>query len=62
MRSDPAEDRVRIEIDPAAEPIAGLIHHGSRPARPFSGWLELIALLESERGAPSGPTTSADPG
>jgi hypothetical protein len=55
MSSEPTPDRVWIEIDPAAEPIAGVIHHGSAPARPFAGWLELVALLESERGTGSGP-------
>ena len=52
MCTNPVPDRVWIEIDPAAEPIAGVMHHGSEPARPFAGWLELVALLESERGGP----------
>jgi hypothetical protein len=54
MCSRPA-DRVWIEIDPAAEPIAGVIHHGSAPAQPFAGWLDLVALLESERGSVARP-------
>ena len=57
MCSDaPASDRVWIEIDPAAEPISGVVHHGSDPARRFSGWLELVALLESERRPARGPS------
>jgi len=61
MCTDPAPERVWIEVDPAAEPIAGLIHHGAAPARPFAGWLELVALLESERRPPteSEPTRPA---
>jgi hypothetical protein len=60
MSSDPAPDRVWIEIDPAREPIAGVVHHGTEPARPFAGWLELVALLEAERGATKPPNAAAD--
>ena len=49
MCSDSAPDRVWIEIDPASEPIAGVLHHSSEPDRPFAGWLELVALLEAAR-------------
>jgi hypothetical protein len=61
MCDDRATDRLWIEIDPAAQPISGLVHHGSEPIRRFEGWLELVALLETERdsgsgrGAPPGP-------
>jgi hypothetical protein len=61
MCSDRDSDRVWIEIDPAAEPIVGFIHHGSHPARPFAGWLELVALLESERGPAAGSSAPDDP-
>jgi hypothetical protein len=49
MCRHPASDRVWIEIDPAREPIAGVVHDGSEPDRPFAGWLELVALLEATR-------------
>jgi hypothetical protein len=49
MSTDSLPDRVWVEVDASAEPIAGLIHRGADPARPFAGWLELVALLESER-------------
>jgi hypothetical protein len=57
MCLDPGADRLWIEIDPAAEPISGVVHRGSEPARPFDGWLELVALLEAERDGrrPIGP-------
>jgi hypothetical protein len=60
MCSEPAPDRVWIEIDPAAEPIAGVMHHGPESARPFVGWLELVALLESERQPSGSPRAPAD--
>lgn len=48
MCSDHPPDRVWVEVNPDAEPISGVIHRGQAPARPFAGWLELVALLESE--------------
>jgi hypothetical protein len=60
MRSDSAAEPVLIEIDPSAEPIAGVVRHGSGPARSFSGWLELVALLESERQLADGANPPLD--
>jgi hypothetical protein len=49
MCSDPNVNRVWIEIDASSEPIAGVVHHGCEPDRPFAGWLELVAVLEAAR-------------
>ena len=62
MSSEPATDRLWIEIDPAAEPISGVIHRGSEPGRRFDGWLELVALLETERHSGDDPTVMRDQG
>lgn len=62
MCSDPATDRLWIEIDLAAEPISGVIHNGSASVRPFEGWLELVALLETERHPGHGPIAPRDQG
>ena len=62
MCHDSAPDRVWIEIDPSADPISGVMHHGSEPARQFDGWLELVALLETERLPGSGPIVPGDQG
>lgn len=62
MRSNQAPDRLWIEVDLAAEPISGVIHHGSEPGRPFDGWLELVALLETERHPGHGPVVPSDQG
>jgi hypothetical protein len=62
MCADPGTDRVWIEIDPAAAPISGVFHHGSEPARRFEGWLELVALLETERRPGNGPAVPPDQG
>jgi hypothetical protein len=60
---DNAPPRVWIEVDVEARSIAGVLHRGDRPVRPFDGWLELVALLEDLRqpaandGSPSEPAT-----
>jgi hypothetical protein len=45
--SDVSGARIRIvlDLDPAADPIAGSIAVGDRPAAPFSGWLQLAEVL-----------------
>jgi hypothetical protein len=60
MRREPASERVLIEIDPSADPITGVVRHGAGPARSFSGWLELVALLESERQLADGANPPRD--
>jgi hypothetical protein len=62
MCADPGADRVWVEIDPTSQPISGVVHHGSEPARRFDGWLELVALLESERRTGSSPLAPPEPG
>ena len=59
MCSEGGPNRVWIEVDPASEPIAGVIYHGSEPGRPFAGWLELVALLESTRSAALSPSSES---
>jgi hypothetical protein len=43
-------ERVRIvlELDPAADPIAGSLTGPRAPARSFSGWIALGRALEQE--------------
>ena len=48
-RRDSADDRIWIEVDLGAKSIAGAVHSGDDPVRPFDGWLELVALLETAR-------------
>jgi hypothetical protein len=62
MCNDRATDRLWIEIDPGAEPISGVVHHGSEPSRRFDGWLELVAVLETERDPGKAPIVPPDQG
>jgi hypothetical protein len=43
--------RVVIELDLAADPIAGRIISPAGASRRFAGWLELMAALERARAA-----------
>jgi hypothetical protein len=60
MSCEPTDDRVWVEIDASSEPIAGIVRRGADPARPFAGWLELVALLESERRTGGDPCASGE--
>ena len=38
---------LRLEIDPDGDPISGRISTSQGSSRPFRGWLELAAVLET---------------
>jgi len=42
--------RVVLDLDRTAEPISGCVHVAGGPRVAFSGWLELVALLERVAG------------
>jgi hypothetical protein len=50
---------VHVEVEPATEPIEGTVTQPGRPPRRFSGWMELVGLLECARG--SARTDDANP-
>jgi hypothetical protein len=45
--------RLEIQLDAGAEPIQGAIGPAGGPTEPFSGYMQLIALLERQRTTPS---------
>jgi hypothetical protein len=51
MTSAPGRRPIRVDLDlvPDAEPIRGQVCGADGLAQPFSGWLELIQLLEKAR-------------
>jgi len=51
MTSAPGRRTIRVDLDlvPDAEPIRGQVRDGHDVAQPFSGWLELIQVLEQLR-------------
>jgi hypothetical protein len=51
MTSAPGRRPIRVDLDlvPDAEPIRGQMRAVDGMAQPFSGWLELIQLLEKAR-------------
>lgn len=52
---------VRIEVEPAAEPIEGTVTQPGRAPRRFFGWMELVGLLEGARLDVSQRTDGKDP-
>jgi len=53
--------RLKLELARASDPIEGRLsdEHGKR--FPFSGWLELIALLEAAKAEDGRPPTREGP-
>jgi hypothetical protein len=46
------EAQVRLSIDVKSDPISGTIATNANHARRFSGWIELVALIEAVRADP----------
>jgi len=56
MDGTPAPVELMLELSAGPGPIAGRLRLGDRDARPFSGYLELMSLLEEIRGNAFEPT------
>lgn len=41
-----APTRVTIDVDPKADPIAGVVHAGAGQGQEFAGWMALIRAIE----------------
>ena len=57
---DPLEP-VRVEVEPATDPIEGTVTQPGRPPRRFFGWMELVGLLECARLEGPGCADGPDP-
>ncbi len=55
--ASPAVVRFVVEVRSDGGGVAGTVASDGGPAAPFSGWLELLALLETAaaHGTPTGP-------
>jgi hypothetical protein len=53
-RMPPTTIRVVIELDPAAEPISGMLTQDDGQTMAFHGWLALTEALEASRHAAPG--------
>ncbi len=51
-----------LAIDVNSDPISGSVSNGSAHAQPFTGWIELVAVIEAARsaGAPLGALDEAE--
>jgi hypothetical protein len=50
MRRGTAHLQLAIDVD--SDPITGSVSDGSQGAQPFTGWMELVAAIETARSAP----------
>jgi hypothetical protein len=48
-----------IELDLSGEAIGGRLHDADNQPRPFSGWLEPVALVEAARARELGTASAA---
>jgi hypothetical protein len=66
VTSTPGRRTIRVDLDlgPGVEPIGGQVRDDHGVAHPFSGWLDLIQLLERVRinGAPGASELSPGEG
>lgn len=42
---------LRLAIDVDSDPISGSVSNGTGGSRPFSGWIELVSVIEAVRRA-----------
>jgi hypothetical protein len=52
---------LELAIDVDSDPISGLVSNGTGRARPFSGWIDLVAAIEEARLAQPSESVSAAP-
>lgn len=50
-----------ITWEPGRHPVSGVLVWGAHPAHPFTGWLELLGLLQSALGTSADDATAPDP-
>ena len=57
-----ADDRVHlgVALEPDGEPIRGTVCDGDCARLEFSGWLELMSVLETARAAARAKATTTD--
>ena len=48
---------VTIEFQAGGHPVSGALATGTAPPRPFTGWLELMSLLQSALATGADETT-----
>jgi hypothetical protein len=46
-----ATTHLELAIDLDSDPISGFVTNGATDARPFSGWIELVAAIEAARSS-----------
>lgn len=57
-----ATAHLELSIDVDSDPISGSLSNGSYGARPFTGWIELVAAIEAARSSVQGAGGSGEGG
>jgi hypothetical protein len=47
--------RLELAIDLDSDPITGSVSNGTLGLRPFTGWIELVAVIEAARSSAEHP-------
>jgi len=57
----PATTHLRLSIDVDSDPITGSVTNSDARAKPFTGWIDLVAAIEAARAGDrvAGPQASA---
>jgi hypothetical protein len=58
--NDPVQLELTVEFTATAEPVEGLVRSASGPARAFSGWSELFAVLMTLTAETGGHAVAPD--
>ena len=56
-----ATAHLELAIDLDSDPITGSVANGAHSARPFSGWIELVAVIEAARSSAEHPGGIGEP-
>jgi hypothetical protein len=58
--ADTPRVQISLELERGDHPISGTLHTGREGTREFTGWLELISLLEQLRAEPLATSTRGE--
>jgi hypothetical protein len=57
----PAQTQVTLDIELDSEPIQGSLSNRAGASQAFSGWIQLVSLLQSAAGSPAAQAPDVDP-
>ena len=55
----PGTTHLQLSIEVDSDPIAGSVSDGDAYAKPFTGWIDLVAVIETARAGGPAPESQA---